>query len=501
MARVAFIAKIATNEPLGVMRLGAGLIRQGHEAILVDPWEPGAARRLLDFRPQLLGFTVMTGQQVQLRRIARVLRSRLGCPVIFGGPHATFYPQEIEHQGIDAICRGEGDEVILEIAEALDGGARRIPELPGLWVEREDGSIAKGQMRRLIPDLDALPFPDRDMVYRANALHRVRGYRGIMASRGCYNDCAYCHNHIAKELYRGKGAYLRYRSVDNVIEELRQLTSRRSPATSFIHFQDDTLLVDPAWFERLAASYQRHIRLPYMAFVTPDRVSEDSARLLGSSGCRVVLLGIDSGNERVRRELLERPYSDHEIVTACDRLHRNGIRIVAGNLLGIPGATIEEELDSIRLNQRCRIDHPQGSTPQPYPGTRLAERLRLSAHFDGDFDRLSEAFFTPAIEHLPQLQDHPSLQTLFHLFVVARVPVPAARRLAKLPPNPTLDWLAAAVKLLTWQRTFAQPMTPRNVWSLYRTALRTNEAGKLPKLGRARDRRSPLERELDRIGP
>lgn len=458
MARVAFVAKLAVVEPLGIMRLAAALKAAGHQALLVDPTRPESAAELEDFAPQLLAFSVITGQHTYYRRIAAVLREHLGVPTLFGGPHATFFPQEVEQPAVDAVCVGEGEDVIVDVAAALDAGADRVPELPGLWVKRADGSVYQGPLRPLIEDLDRLPWPDRPVLRRASRLHAVAGRHHFIASRGCAYRCTYCYNHAAMDKFEGLGRFVRFRSPQDLVGECEAVAEQYR--FTYAYFLDDIFIMSRSWFREFAHLYAARVAIPYCAHVRAEMVSEELAELLAMSGCRAVNLGIEAGDERVRRELLDRPMTDEQIVDACDRLHAVGVKVVAPNIIGIPGTGLDEDLATLRLNQRARPDHPSVSIFQPYPGTRLAELAQQIGEFGGDFDGVPESFYDDSVVDVPHRDQLRTLYLLFHLLVVLRVPEPAARRLIRLPPSQALEALSVVGKAATYTRIFHQQRTP-----------------------------------------
>jgi radical SAM superfamily enzyme YgiQ (UPF0313 family) len=379
-------------------------------------------------------------------------------PVIWGGPHATFFPEQVRSPGIDAVCVGEGDAVLVELADALDDGAEHIPELPGLWVKRLDGTVYEGEPRPLVRNLDSLPWPDRELLHQASRLHRISTRRHLIASRGCAYRCSYCYNHASLERAQGRGPWLAFRSVDDVLAEIEQLRSRWP--TRFLYFLDDVLVMDRAWFERFALAYADHVRLPFCAHVRAELVDDETTRLLAHAGCRAVNLGIEAGDETVRRELLNRAMTDVQIEAACGRLRAAGIRVVTPNIIGLPGTTMEHDLRTVALNKRCRPTHPSVSIYQPYPGTRLAERARELGEFDGSLDRVPGSFYDHSVLDLPHAHRLRTLQLIFHLAVKLRLPEPAVRALVRLPPGRGLEALAMAGKAVTYSRVFAHRSTP-----------------------------------------
>lgn len=498
MARVAFVAKLAVVEPLGIMRLSASLRAAGHETFLVDPTQVESAAELQAFDPQLLCFSVITGQHTYYRRIAGALKAHLGVPTLFGGPHVTFFPREVERPEVDAACVGEGEHVIVEVAQALDEGARRIPNLPGLHVKQEDGSIWRGPLRPLIEDLDGLPWPDRQLLRRASRLHRVAGRHHFIASRGCAYKCTYCYNHAAMDKFEGLGRFVRFRSPQDLVGECEAVA--REHRFTYAYFLDDIFIMSRSWFKEFAELYAARVGIPYCAHVRAEMVSEEAAELLAMSGCRAVNLGIEAGDEGVRRELLDRPMTDDEIVAACDRLHAVGVKVVAPNIIGIPGTTLEHDLATIRLNQRARPDHPSVSIFQPYPGTKLAELAQGLGQFDGGFDGVPESFYDDSVVDVPHRDQLRTLYLLFHLIVVLRIPEPVARRLVELPPGRLLEALSVLGKSVTYTRIFHQRRTPTEWRELVRNVFTSGIFGHWGQVRMTAGEESELVARLGALG-
>ncbi len=354
----------------GIGSMSAVLKQAGHQTDLLIqhefvPDDLGEAVRR--FNPGLVAISATSGLFPLAREIARAAARDHGLPVIMGGVHPTLLPEEsINAEGVFAICRGEGEYPLLELCDALDRGADPTA-IRNLWVRRGD-RVWRNKLRPLIADLDALPFPDRELFHFGGLLNTFAEAE-FMGSRGCPYRCTYCVNHALIELYRGKGPYVRFRSVDNLLAEIGQVAARY-PQTGILGFHDDTFTLDRRWLREFAGKYPARFAYPFWCNATAGSLTQETVDLLSQAGCEEVRIGIESGDDFIRREVLDKQVSREEIVGAFDRLHRAGINTYAFNMIGLPGetpATIEE---TVRINADARSDQMFLSVFQPYPGTR-----------------------------------------------------------------------------------------------------------------------------------
>jgi radical SAM superfamily enzyme YgiQ (UPF0313 family) len=371
------------GEQLGMMYLSTILREAGHETRFAPDMLRKAQRVLTEWKPDVVGYTATTGEHRRLAEFNRRLKASGDFLSVFGGPHPTFFPEMISEDGIDAICRGEGEGAVSDLVESLAGG-RPIENIPNLWVKAADGTIHKNAIRPFIEDLDALSFPDRQSFYRLYNRPRIHGLARFIASRGCPFNCTFCFNKPYNEIYAGKGKRIRRRSPENVVREVEQV-ARDYPFDVAI-FTDDLFPTDKTWLEEFSKMYRTRVGLPFFCHRRAELVDRDGCRLLKEAGCHAVMLGIETGNEVLRREVLNRQMSDETIKKACNLLHEADIRINTTNIVGIPRETIETAMDTLRLNIACRSDHASAFFCQPYPGSELAAMARSMGMFDGKVD-------------------------------------------------------------------------------------------------------------------
>jgi anaerobic magnesium-protoporphyrin IX monomethyl ester cyclase len=439
MARVLFFQD-TPYEAFGPQLLAAVLKARGHACDLLVVSEVGR-RGVVDearrFNPDLAAFSITSCDFRWALDLAAELKSRLGVVNVFGGPHPSCFPDFVREPAVDFACRGEGEETIVDLAEAVASGAdpRAIPNLS---FARDGEGPQHNPVRPLLTDLDALPYQDRSLHYRLPLLRRF-SYKLFLAGRGCPYDCSYCFNTTLRAAYRGRGPWVRHRSPEHVVGEILDVRSRWGLAT--VGFVDDSFASDKRWLLSFCELYQREVALPFNCIVRINQVDEEMAEALGRSGCHFVSFAVETGSEELRRRVLNRPIADSEIRSGAALLRRQGIRLLTCNMFGLPGETLEDGLATVRLNREIGTELLGTSVLQPMPGTAVfatAQRLGL---LGDEAEPGSITSFTASSPLLPS----PTLAALINLqklaFLGLRCPrlLPLLKRLVKLPPNPLFN--------------------------------------------------------------
>ena len=433
--RVLFVVRdLAATEPVGLMQLGSVLRRAGHEVRLVGANRTPLLPMCERFRPGLIGYTLFSGEHRELLRLNAALKRRFHFVAAVGGPHATFFPEVVAEPEVDVACRGEGEGAIVELAAAIERG-EPFGEIPNLCVK--DGERVRcNPLRPLIDDLDALPFCDRELRFAGDPESRDYPVKSFLASRGCPFSCSYCFNHGFAHLYGPAWCRPRERSPASLVEEIAAV--RRRARLEIVQFRESIFPWGEEWLEEFADRYRTEIALPFYCHVRADLLDARRVALLCRAGCVSVNMGIECGDPIYRREVLGRPMTDEQIEAACRLLKQNGIRILADNMVGLPGAAPDADWATLRLNQRCGVDYALAMIYQPYPGTDLARRARELGLFDGDPDKLGLNYYVDsplAFADAGRKRETENLQKLFAVLVEAPWLEPVARPLLRLPPN------------------------------------------------------------------
>ncbi|MDD5436725.1 MAG: radical SAM protein [Candidatus Omnitrophica bacterium] len=435
MAKLLFLQDLE-YEFLGPMYISSMLKGRGHKVLMrvgsrIDDFRD----TISSFKPDLVAFSIMSGSHRWALDMARQIKKEYGINNIFGGPHPTYFPEFLNEEGVDIIVRGEGEEACLELMDRLDMKADYL-DVKNLWVSR-DGRAHKNDLRPLDEELDRYPFPDRELY--ADLRGRIDlSVRNLTASRGCPWHCTFCFNDSMRSLYKDKGRYVRIRNADKVIEEARIL--RDTTNTKTIYFVDDVFGLNSAWLYDFLPRYKREVGLPFVCLVRADaiRKNEKYARYLADHGCISACFGIESGNERIRNEVLNKNVSNDDIYTAAERLHEAGVKFRTFNILGLPGETLEDALSTVKLNIDIKTDHPWCSIFMPFPGTKLTEDAKRNGYLPQDYtiDNLSKSFYAGSnlINH-PEIGRLQNLQKFFQTAVLWPWTFGIIKRLIRLPQN------------------------------------------------------------------
>jgi len=170
-------------------------------------------------------------------------------------------------------------------------------------------------------------------------------------------------------MYKGKGNIIRHKSVDYFLEEIKQI--KRDYPLEGIIFEDDIFILEKEWLAEFAEKYPSRIGLPYMCYVRPNLVNKDLARLLKISGCYSARVAIECGNESLRNKILKRNLSTDQILKSCQILHDEGLKIGTINILGLPTESVENMMETLKINQACKPEHVSANLFMPLPGVEL----------------------------------------------------------------------------------------------------------------------------------
>lgn len=438
-------ASLDITDPMGIMCLIANVKRHGHESDLyLTNLEPNLFKAVADYKPDVIGFSVTSGSEPYYLELIRRLRKHASFVSIMGGPHPTFFPEIIEAPEVDIICRGEGDQALVELLDKMQAGAD-YSAIPNLWVKK-DGQVVKNPMRPLVHDLDSLPFPDRDsfLKYYAYAHSSVKHF---LAGRGCPYDCTYCFNHMLKKLYReeaGESRYCRMRSVENVIQELESV--RKRYPLKIVYFHDDLFIMNRAWLKEFAETYSRRVGLPMICYVRANLVNEDVVQALKKANCITIAMGIESGNEALRKQVLHREMSNAKILEAAGLFHKYGISIMTQNMVGLPDETIENAYETIRLNAQVKPAYAWASIFQPYPRTALYHYCVEKGYLSPSHQQHASYQVESPINTGRTKREFENLHKFFSLCIEKPSLIPLSRRLIRWPGNLVFNLIYRAFK-------------------------------------------------------
>jgi len=358
--------------PFGIAYLSSFVKSQGHQASVIWMMERPAREsfigRVKIEKPDLVAFSTTTNQFPYVILCAKWIKECLGTPTVCGGVHATLCPSEVlSCKDIDIVCVGEGEYPLLELMDAMED-RKELLNIKNLWF-KNDGKWIVNEVRPLITELDELPFPDRE-VFNHTELLRLRNYEAdMLASRGCPYECTYCCNHTIREVYKTRYKYHRLRNVQNVLDEIKTITSKYNIKSLF--FQDDVFTYDLKWLTEFCRAYPREFELPFQCNARAQDLNRDILLMLKRAGCHQISIGIECGNEWLRKRILLRSETNAEIVEIFRTAKELGLKTLSFNMIGLPFETANMFEETINLNALAQPTIMNLSIFYPYPKTTL----------------------------------------------------------------------------------------------------------------------------------
>jgi len=309
-------------------------------------------------QPDLVAISVLAPYMPAARRVVAAVRSVCPAPVVAGGKHPTIAPDEVLGFA-DYACKGEGELVLLDLFDRMAAG-RDFKGITGLWhCDAEGNPVDMGQ-RRLIQNLDAVPFED----YGAPQMYFIEDDSLatddpeleeeeilMMAGRGCVYTCSYCVNSLLIPLNRGNGRFVRIRSPENVVAQVK-LRMGQQPKARVVSFNDEVFGVFDDWTADFAERYRAAGGLPFNAELVPKLIKAHNIELLRGAGLYEMHFGIQSGSDEIRNTVLDRPGKNHELIEKAWMLAGKGVRVQCDLILDNPFDTAAVLRETIELLER-----------------------------------------------------------------------------------------------------------------------------------------------------
>lgn len=333
--------------------------------------------------PLCVGTTAMTGPQIRgALEASEVVKENSDVPVVWGGIHASLLPEQTLHDPrVDFVVKGEGEETLLELAQAL-GNGKRLDGIRGLWWKDPEGRIHANPERPFL-DMDALPDPPFHLVNPRNYMPLYMGLRTLylQSSRGCPYPCTYCYNTV----YNNR--QWRMRSAERTVALLRKV---RDLGAENVWFVDDEVIINRKRLEEICRGILRenidiHWEVQGIRVNNALRMDDAMLRLVERSGCVRLIFGVESASERILR-MVKRNIPLDQVRAINRRLRETSIIAHFNFMCGFPEETpddlkqtVEFIFSLLRENPRARIAGIHIFTP--YPGTELYDYVVRKGYF------------------------------------------------------------------------------------------------------------------------
>ena len=374
---------------LGLPLIGAALKAAGHDVRIYCPQAAPLDRNDLS-SADLIGISTTTSTAPAAFALADELRAT-GLPVIIGGPHPTFVPDDaLPHA--DFVARGEGgDGLMLELVQAL-AGERELESIRGLSFWR-DGVPVHNELRDRCADLDSLPMPDFSLIVGSEHMWETP----MMTSLGCPFDCTFC---TVTMMF---GRSYRFRSPENVIAELEARRPKR------VFFYDDNFAANKRRLkELLQMMIDRGLTTKWMAQVRTDVArDEELLTLMQRSGCHRLALGFESVDQATL-DSYDKSQTVEDITECIAALHRHGIKCHGMFVVGADSDTARTTSDTVAFAKKHGIDSLMLNVLTPGLGTKQYDMMNAGERI---FERRWQFYDGQHVVFTPQNMTAAELQT------------------------------------------------------------------------------------------
>lgn len=364
------------SQPLGAGYLASALQREGHQVQIFDHSVEDESmdafeKSLLAFSPDLVGITTFTFAINSCFGMARRIKEILPqSKVVFGGPHATYLPEEtVKDPCVDIVVVGEGESTLCELARALAQGTD-LSEVRGIFYRKPSGEVMQTPERPLIADLDTIPFPAYDLMnmkrYYSSVNRRFtdKKFGSIITSRGCPHSCTFCSHKLF-------GKKIRMRSPENVVDEIEWLVKKHDIGEMI--FLDDTFTVDTQRVLDICSLLQkRGLNIIWSCNTRADHASKELYEALYKAGCRGVHIGAESASQEML-DSMKKGIKVEQVVRAVDLAKKHIGHVVCGFILGLPGDTVERARQTIDFAKKLNPDYVTFNIAIPMPGSEIYE--------------------------------------------------------------------------------------------------------------------------------
>jgi len=369
-----------------------GTTLEGGQKIRYGLTDQEIAERVKDFSPDLVGvsclFSAMQPDMVNVCKIIKKVNPKI--KTVVGGTHVSLMAKEIllESEAIDFAIEGEAEITLLEFLKSLEEG-KGFSHLNG-FVFRKQGSVEYKPKNQYIEDLDSLPHPARHLVNmnkyfdsaKSHGFYRETPYTQMITSRGCPCKCTFC------ALGDHWGSRQRLRSAEDVFDEIEYLI--KEYGVKEIHFEDDNLTGDKKRaIELFDGMIERKFNIKWHipSGIAVYTLSEDFLDKMKASGCYSISLAIESGNQDVVTNLMNKPVNLKVVPDLATRIRKAGMDVRGFFIIGFPGETKETIQQTIDFARSIELDWTYFSIASPLPHTEMYKTCIKKGYIkDKDFD-------------------------------------------------------------------------------------------------------------------
>jgi radical SAM superfamily enzyme YgiQ (UPF0313 family) len=377
---------------IGITHLATYINHRGkHRADITDftfhrlEWKEHLRKSYEKDKPDVIGISTNTMHMQFIKPVVREIKQKYGTTIILGGAHASVHPDEtLRIPEVDAVCIGDGEFALEKYLDALSEN-RSVKGIDGIWAKELCGYVVNAG-GCFIKDLDQFPPPDWSLWEDLEKYFYFLGMLYIQGSRGCPYRCTYCDAHGIRDAVGGD--YFRLRDPLAFAQEIRYQWDKykglKNPPRLAQLF-DPVFTHDKKWLDAFCDEYRRldmHRQLRFSAFSRIDALDEHEIKTLSESGCAILRVGVESGNEFIRNTVYKKHISNEKVREIFRLCKEYGIVHTAFYILGGPGENKQTINDTIKFAVEVAAARSAFFIYKPF----TEEGMKQVKEFGGDID-------------------------------------------------------------------------------------------------------------------
>lgn len=329
--------------------------------------------KIKSFTPDIIAFSIVENNYYCAKELLKTARENSDALIAIGGLFPTVASNFfIDNDNVDLICIGEGEEALIALASKVDenGDYSHIPNM----IVKKSGKIINNKLAKYFtwePNViqDWTIFDERHLLKPFVGEMRKTGFFEL--SRGCPFNCSYCINKTCQSIFKDLGLYNRKRPLDYAITEMKLLKEEYN--LELIFFNDENFLsMGDARLDEFCKKYTENIGLPYFIMTRADGLlNETSVAKLKDSGCHTIGVGVEVGNEEIRKKVLNKNISNDVYIKAFKNCNKYEMRTTANIMIGLPFETEQNILESAAFVKKIEAKSVSIAIFAPYYGTVL----------------------------------------------------------------------------------------------------------------------------------
>ncbi len=363
-------ARYTIFPPNGLMHL-ASVLKGKYNTVIKDysgeEIDENKIRRDIEkINPFVVGISVLTGppipRAIEVSRIAKQMNKI----VIWGGPHPTVLPlQTLENEYVDAVVIGEGEETFLNLLKYFEG---KKTKLEGFGIKTKKGIKIMPPSKKLI-DLDKMPLPSWQLLKNINKYFPEKRHNllPVSTTRGCAFNCGFCHN-SNENVRRYLGCY-RIASPERAIQEYKLVQSLVKNKIDILDVGEDLHLVNEDYAKKFCRTINESgLKIKWYTAARYQTLDKKIIDMIAKSGCVRILLGVESGSQRIQK-MNNKLVDLNKAIEIARYLRKKKIFVTNAYIFGHPTETAEELNQTIKFIKNIPADENLIQLYRPMPGT------------------------------------------------------------------------------------------------------------------------------------